>query len=96
MRKRVCGVWLVAAGEIVSWLPQVPLPAQAAKLGWYVLWCARAPPVNQFTMCTSTLLRLGVKRFHRVDAKCSTRSEPVDDYKPIDFENSRIMVCRMI
>ncbi|MCC7334740.1 MAG: hypothetical protein IT422_06575 [Pirellulaceae bacterium] len=33
MHERLWGVWLAAAGAIISWQPQVPSPAQAAKVG---------------------------------------------------------------
>ncbi len=47
-------------------MPQVPSPAQSAKIGWHAPWFVRAPPVNHVTSRTSGLLRLGVKRL-RID-----------------------------
>ena len=44
------------------WLAQVPSPAQAEQLDWYVPWCFGASPVDQLVLCASGLLRLGVKR----------------------------------
>ena len=62
---RVC---LASTFEHGRWLPQVPSPAQAAIVGWLTLWCIRDSPVDQLTLCTTVLLRLGVKRFQGVMA----------------------------
>ncbi|MEZ6074432.1 MAG: hypothetical protein R3C56_01785 [Pirellulaceae bacterium] len=67
-RKRVLGVWLAAACELVSCQPQVPSPAQAAQVGWHTPRFVRTSPVNQLALRASGLLRLGVKRFQR--ARC--------------------------
>ncbi|MEZ6080015.1 MAG: hypothetical protein R3C56_31365 [Pirellulaceae bacterium] len=62
--------WLACARERErerrTWLPQVPSPAQAANLGWYVLWFIGVPPVDQLALCICGLLRLGVKRLQQV------------------------------
>ena len=35
------------------WLAQVPSPAQAAKVDWYVPWFVKDPLVGQFALCTA-------------------------------------------
>ena len=87
-------MWLTAAGEIISWQPQVPSPAQAATVGWHTQCFARAAPVDQLALQISGLLRLGVKRFPRVDAYSLTRSALVNDHKPIVRSERLILIHR--
>lgn len=35
-------------------LPQVPSPAQAAIVGWNVLWFVRTSPSDQLALCVAT------------------------------------------
>jgi hypothetical protein len=51
------------------WLPQLPSPAQAGNLDWYVLRRVRASAVDQLVLRICGLLRLGVKRVRRVRAQ---------------------------
>ena len=72
---------LTSAIELSMYLPQVPSPAQAATVGWPMLWCIRDSSMDWLILCIaacfgSALNDLPYKLYWV--AKCTVKQKAVD------------------